>query len=122
MAIVRSAGTEIIRTIHYETVVNAESVLIFGEAHHIYTVLSIIVHSVNSNDVGNNVICYVKGYDSRTHGPTTDMIVFKQPMSTLDTFVWNDKFSMGSYFAWRSYPHGCVFITTIYANFTKRIN
>jgi len=97
MAIARGAGTEIIRTIHYETVVNAESVLIFGEQHHIYTVLNITVHSVNSNDVGNNVICYVKGYDSRTHGPTTDMVIFKQPMNTLDTFVWNDKFSMNGH-------------------------
>jgi hypothetical protein len=97
MAIVKTAGTEIIRTIHYETVVNAESVLIFGEQHHIYTVLSIIVHSVASNTAGNRAICYVKGYDSRTHGPTTDMIVFKAPLNTLDTFVWNDKFSMNGH-------------------------
>ena len=42
MAIARGAGTEIIRTAHFEDVDNAQA-LIIGEQHHIYTVLSIIV-------------------------------------------------------------------------------
>ena len=97
MAIARGAGTEIIRIIHCENVVNAESVLIFGEQHHIYTVLSIIVHSVSSNDVGNNAVCYIQGYDSRSDGPGRDIMVFKQPMNTGQTFVFNDKFSINGH-------------------------
>ena len=43
MAIVRTAGTEIVRTVMLNDVDDTWRNLIFGEQHHIYTVLSNIV-------------------------------------------------------------------------------
>ena len=57
MAISRGAGTEIIRTIHfdYDASNTTDQQLIIGVQHHIYTVLSVICYAdqtqTNSNDV-----------------------------------------------------------------------
>ena len=45
MAIARGAGTEIIRSAHFEEVDSTVSKLIVGVQHHIYTVLSIIIYA-----------------------------------------------------------------------------
>ena len=97
MAIARGAGTEIIRTVHFENVVDTEMCLIFGEQHHIYTVLSIIVYSVYSNSANNPAHCWVRAWDSRSGDANQDMIIFKQGLSTAQTFVWNDKFSFNGH-------------------------
>ena len=44
MAIARGAGTEIIRCAQFEDIINSDVTLIYGEKHHIYTVLSIIIY------------------------------------------------------------------------------
>ena len=47
MAIARGAGTEIIRSVHFEYIASetASKLLILGEQHHIYTVLSLsLIH------------------------------------------------------------------------------
>ena len=63
MAISRGVGTEIIRSIHLASVTTVDRFLIIGEQHHIYTVLSIIVHAESVATAGNWINCYFSGYD-----------------------------------------------------------
>ena len=93
MAIARGAGTEIIRTVHLETVSNSAEELIFGVQHHIYTVLSIIVHAVSLNAEGDYTHCYLQAYDSLSGESAQSINLFNQDMTTSASFVWNDKFS-----------------------------
>ncbi len=97
MAIARGAGTEIIRTIHLEEVVSTDMTLIFGVQHHIYTVLSIIVYSNSTATAGDPIHCWIEGYDSTAGEAGEDIYIFKQPMATQETFVWNDKFSFNGH-------------------------
>ena len=93
MAISRGAGTEIIRSIHLASVTTVDRFLIVGEQHHIYTVLSIIVHAESVATAGNWINCYFTGYDSDAASSSVAMHLFKQEMQNSQTFVWNDKFS-----------------------------
>jgi len=93
MAIVRTAGTEIIRSIHLENVNSTARPLVFGVQHHIYTVLSVICFAQGLNADTDWITMYLQGYDSL--GGTTDepIYIFQQDMSVAQTYVWNDKFS-----------------------------
>ena len=93
MAISRGPGTEIIRSVHLETVSNSAEELIFGVQHHIYTVLSIIVHAVSLNAENDYTHCYLQVYDSLSGESAQSINLFKQNMLTAGTFVWNDRFS-----------------------------
>jgi hypothetical protein len=99
MAIARGAGTEIIRSAHFEEVDSNAQILIYGEQHHIYTVLSVIFfcHSVSS--AGNYLTMILRGYDSKAGGDSTSPVtIFKNTsMATNSTFVWNDKFSFNGF-------------------------
>ena len=98
MAIARGAGTEIIRTVLARGVNSTIQKLIIGVQHHIYTVLSIIVHAETSATSGGSFArCRLVGYDAK--GGTTDgyMTIFIQDMQAAQTFVWNDKFSFNGY-------------------------
>ena len=93
MAIARGAGTEIIRSVHLEQVNTTDEEVIFGVAHHIYTVLSIVVHAVSVQADGNFIHCYLVGYDAAGGTSAQEIHIFKQDMSLAQTYVWNDKFS-----------------------------
>ena len=97
MAIVRTAGTEIIRSAHFETVDDDQTVLIQGVQHHIYTVLSVICNGQSMASVGNYIRLMIIGYDSLAGTTAQEMIIFKQDMNTDQTYVWNDKFSFNGY-------------------------
>ena len=105
MAIVRSAGTEIIRSAHFKLASSGATgphVLIHGVQHHIYTVLSIVCYCAytavtNAND---ELMCEIQGYDS--YGGTTNQAIgiFTTPEAKVfgrDTYVWNDRFSFNGY-------------------------
>ena len=97
MAIARGAGTEIIRSAHFETVTDTTQDLILGVQHHIYTVLSIIIHANGLNAAGDYARVWIQGYDSK-QGTTNQMITLFQEDFQLETsFVWNDKFSFNGY-------------------------
>ena len=53
MAISRGAGTEIIRSAHFAELDGTVSTVIYGEQHHIYTVLSVIVYVQSIQAAGN---------------------------------------------------------------------
>jgi len=101
MAIARGAGTEIIRSAHFQLgggeAVGAHT-LIHGVQHHIYTVLSVICYCsytavTNAND---ELMVSVVGYDSANGATTETMTIFTTVEAAVrgrDTYVWNDKFS-----------------------------
>ena len=92
MAIVRTAGTEIIRTAYFEEVANTDQKIIIGEQHHIYTVLSIVLMSITYT--AGSVYIYFKGYDAKGSSSNRTIFLNKWVPSAADqTFVWNDKFS-----------------------------
>ena len=97
MAIVRTAGTEIIRSIHLHEVDTTDRFLIVGEQHHIYTVLSIIIKCESVATAGNWINCYFTGYDSNGAATAVGMSLFKQEMQNDQTYVWNDKFSFNGF-------------------------
>jgi len=97
MAIVRTAGTEIIRSIHLEDVDSTASTLIFGVQHHIYTVLSIIVLANSIQAAGNYVNVNILGYDSKGGTTAQTNKILQQDMQVDQTFVFNDKFSFNGH-------------------------
>ena len=98
MAIARGAGTEIIRSVHLEDVDgSAQAVLIFGEQHHIYTVLSVIVMANAIQAAGNYFELSILGYDSTAGTTAQNNKLIVQDMTLLGTFVWNDKFSFNGH-------------------------
>ena len=98
MAIVRTAGTEIIRSASFEDIDSTEQNLIIGEQHHIYTVLSIIVHANALQASGNRISVYLTGYDAKEGTSAQRMNYFWEAFSVAgETFVWNDKFSFNGF-------------------------
>ena len=97
MAIARGAGTEIIRSIHLEDCSDTDRPIIYGQQHHIYTVLSVICFADGLNAAGDYVRMYLYGYDS--HGGTVGQrhYIFRQDMQLNQTFVFNDKFSFNGF-------------------------
>ena len=97
MAIARGAGTEIIRAHHFENITNSDKILIFGVQHHIYTVLSIIVHAVAVASSTSFFKVYLKAYDANGSDTQQDMLIWQKEMVATDTYVWNDKFSFNGH-------------------------
>jgi hypothetical protein len=99
MAIARGAGTEIIRSAHFETLPGGTThTIIFGVQHHIYTVLSVTVYCDILNDAADFFDLTVLGYDA--YGGTTaqrNRIITGQVLALKETFVWNDKFSFNGH-------------------------
>ena len=97
MAIDRSAGTEIIRTVHLDDVDSTVACLIFGVQYHIYTVLSIVVMAETIQAAGNYVKLGIDGYGTTTGTSNQRIQIFQQDMNLNETFVWNDKFSFNGH-------------------------
>ena len=101
MAIARGAGTEIIRTALFEDIAGTTvSELIVGEAHHIYTVLSMTFYSnaVHATEATRFMQCRITGYDSNAGTAGEIIHLFKHIFSAAaETFVWNDKFSFNGF-------------------------
>ena len=91
MAIARGAGTEIIRCAQFENIINSDVTLIYGEKHHIYTVLNIIIYCADGTGDG---FLRIKGWDAKAGGTgSSNYIVKIVALPTYSTYVWNDKFS-----------------------------
>ena len=98
MAISRGAGTEIIRSAWFEDIDSTDTKLIFGEQHHIYTVLSIIVQAHTLQAAGNAFTISLVGYDSKAGtSAQTHRIITSTFAAAGETFVWNDKFSFNGH-------------------------
>ena len=97
MAIVRSAGTEIIRTALFRGMDSTAQDLIIGVQHHIYTVLSITIHAQTWQAAGNKAQVRIDGYDAKGGTTAQSIIIFNEALSVGQTFVWNDKFSFNGH-------------------------
>ena len=95
MAIARGAGTEIIRSAHFEDVDNTQA-LIVGVQHHIYTVLSIIICARGLDATTDTAQVFLTGYDSHSGATAQNIHIFTSNIQVDETFVWNDKFSFNS--------------------------
>ena len=97
MAISRGAGTEIIRSAHFKDIsgTTPESIIV-GEQHHIYTVLSVIVHCTVTYGA-NTIQMHLLGYDTDAGTTAQEIQIFDQLMVAKETFVWNDKFSFNGF-------------------------
>ena len=92
MAIVRSAGTEIIRSHSFEDI-STDTHLIVGEQHHIYTVLSIVIYASALNSSSSNAQIYIVGYDSYAGTSGENIEIFYARPQVGETLVWDNKFS-----------------------------
>ena len=97
MAIARGAGTEIIRSHHFEDVDDTAAVLIFGVQHHIYTVLSVVIFANAVNAAGNFCQLYLLGYDTTAGTTAQNIYIMSNDFQAQQTFVWNDKFSFNGH-------------------------
>ena len=97
MAIARGAGTEIIRSAHFEDVDNSAETIIFGVQHHIYTVLSIIIKAQTIQAAGNYCAIQLIGYDATAGTSAQTIQIAQQNMQSLETFVWDNKFSFNGH-------------------------
>ena len=103
MAIARGAGTEIIRSASFDYSASNTTIktLIFGEQHHIYTVLSIFVHAQTSSGAFD---LFIKGYDSLEGTTHQSMYIFNtvyaadsEGFKEGQTWVWADPFSFNGH-------------------------
>ena len=92
MAIVRSAGTEIIRSASFEDVDNLQE-LIIGEQHHIYTVLSVIIKCNALDAVTDIFTMYLTAFDAHSGDSAQNIYIVNHSLQVDETYVWNDKFS-----------------------------
>tara|TARA_Y100001963_G_C6564162_1_gene345770 strand:+ start:220 stop:672 length:453 start_codon:yes stop_codon:yes gene_type:complete len=98
MAIVRTAGTEIIRCQHFTDVDgSADTKILIGEQHHIYTVLSIIIYAETLGASTSYCNVNLVGYDSKGGTTAQTMRLFRCFPQQYETFVWNDKFSFNGF-------------------------
>ena len=98
MAIARGAGTEIIRSAHFEEIDGAAAhKLIFGVQHHIYTVLSVIIHCNSLQATTNIIDLAILGYDAQAGTSAQSHKIFRANIAANETFVWNDKFSFNGH-------------------------
>ena len=95
MAIARGAGTEILRAHHFTAIDDTVQDLIVGVQHHIYTVLSVIVHCSTLQATGNWFQLHVTGYSAgETVASNQTIKIFREDFSAAQTtFVWDNKFS-----------------------------
>ena len=97
MAIAQGAGTEIIRSASFSDVDNTVTTLIVGVQHHIYTVVSLVAHTLVLA-AGDNFYVRLDGWDAKGAASGAGHILFRWFMPAInETFVWNDKFSFTGY-------------------------
>ena len=98
MAISRVAGTEILRSAHFEHVNGtAQRDLIVGEQHHIYTILSIIIHADTVAAVTDTIQIVLLGYDSFGGTSAQDIRILRKVLPDDETFCWNERISFSGF-------------------------
>ena len=97
MALDITAGTETLRAHHLECDTSSAALcLIFGEQHHIYTILSVTCYCNARNGTENGYL-RIMGYDSYAGETNNQILISSISASAGETFVWNDKFSFNGY-------------------------
>tara|TARA_R110000824_G_scaffold80389_1_gene202246 strand:- start:927 stop:1352 length:426 start_codon:yes stop_codon:yes gene_type:complete len=97
MAVPTASGSEAIHSASFEDVCNEGQVIITGEQHHIYTVLSVIVQCVGVHASANTIELYLVGYDSNGGTSAQSIHLAKWTGVANETFVFSDRFSFFGY-------------------------
>ena len=97
MAVPTASGSEAIHSASFEDVCNEGQVIITGEQHHIYTVLSVIVQCLGVHASANLIELYLLGYDSNGGASGQACHLARWTGVVNETFVFNDKFSFFGY-------------------------
>jgi hypothetical protein len=96
MALNVAAGTETLHGYSFDDV-DATQDLIFGAQHHIYTVISTIVHVVSIGTAGDSYKLAILGNGNHAGG-TAHLVSLAHVIAVaLQTFVFNDKFSFNGF-------------------------
>ena len=100
MAVPTGSGTETLHSHAFSDADNAgggRQSLIIGVQHHIYTVLSIIIHCNALNATTDQGYLMLSVHDG--HAGTSDVEITFATVSIQveETYVWNDKFSFNGY-------------------------
>ena len=97
MAIARGAGTEIIRCASFRYVASNQVAipLLIGVQHHVYTILSVVVHAIVGDSL--DLEMFLTGYDSNAATTAQNTTIFRETLPDDKTFVWNDKFSFNGF-------------------------
>jgi len=96
MALLVGAGTETLHGYSFDDV-DATQDLIFGAQHHIYTVLSTIVHVVSIGTAGDSYKLTILGNGNHAGGTAHLVSLAHVVAVALETFVFNDKFSFNGF-------------------------
>ena len=99
MAVPTGSGTE---TLHSHFMRNVDETsgqaLIFGAQHHVYTVLSVIIHCNVLNATTDKGYIKFKGYECHaTSGSATTGTLATFNIQVGETYFWNDKFSFNGF-------------------------
>ena len=96
MAVPTGSGTETLHSHAFEDV-DAAQTLIYGVQHHVYTVLSVIVHCIALNATTDFGYIQLKTYDNHAGASGQNMSLARFNIQVGETYVWNDKFSFNGY-------------------------
>ena len=98
MALSVAAGTETLHALSFADT-NAAQDLIVGVQHHIYTVLSTLVHTVSVGTAGDRYTLSIVGHDHHAGAGSnaTVMVIASVISVALETFIFNDKFSFNGF-------------------------
>jgi len=83
------AGTEVLRRSYVNNLSSTATVLLDGDANHIYTILSVVFHE-RAASTDEQIEMYVDVDDS---GTTLNLLT-NQPLGAWETFVFSDRFVM----------------------------
>ena len=92
MAVPTGSGTETLHS-HFFQDVDANTSLILGVQHHVYTVLSIIVHCNALNATSDKGYLKFTGHEGHAGAAAAVMNFATFNIQADETYVWNDKFS-----------------------------
>ena len=93
MALPTGSGSETLHS-HLFNNTNAAQTLIYGVVHHVYTVLSVIVHA---NVVDNLLYLQLYGHDGHGGLSAQKHRIAQFAPQVGETYVWNDKFSFNGF-------------------------
>ena len=116
MAIPSGSGTEVLKVAYHTQMTNSDINLITAGANEIITVLSITFCERDNTD--EELVMYIDAARNDIGGTSgTDIyMMYRTPISSWTTFVWNDKFTIygGDILKARAYASASIGVTVSY--------
>ena len=96
MAVPTGSGTETLHAHHFADC-DGDQNIIQGIQHHVYTVMSIIVHCNALNAVADYFFVRLYAHDGHAGASSALCQIVRANIQVGETYVWNDKFSFNGY-------------------------